>query len=40
MDLALAHNLAHLVEDVASGVADGDDPEVLKSSVSFLMQNQ
>jgi len=29
MELALAHNLAHLVEDVASGVGDGDDPEVL-----------
>ena len=39
MELALSHNLAHLVEDVASGVGDGDDPEVMKSSVSFLMQN-
>jgi len=29
MDLALAHNLGHLVEDVATGVGDGDDPEVL-----------
>ena len=40
MDIALSHNLGHLIEDVASGVGDGDDPEVLKSSVSFLMQNQ
>jgi hypothetical protein len=40
MDIALAHNLGHLIEDVASGVGDGDDPEVLQSSVSFLMQNQ
>jgi len=39
MDLALNHNLGHLIEDVASGVGDGDDPEVLKSSVQFLMQN-
>lgn len=39
MDLALSHNLGHLIEDVASGVGDGDDPEVLKSSVSFLMRN-
>jgi len=29
MDLALSHNLGHLIEDVASGVGDGDDPEVL-----------
>lgn len=40
MDIALAHNLAHLIEDVASGVGDGDDPEVLKTSVDFLMQNK
>lgn len=39
----MKHNLGHMIEDVASGVgADGDDqdPEVLRSSVSFMMQNQ
>lgn len=40
MDLAMKHNLGHMIEDVASGVTEGDDPEVLKSSVSFMMQNQ
>lgn len=40
MELAMAHNLGHMIEDVASGVDDNDDPEVLKSSVSFMMQNQ
>jgi len=37
MDLAMKHNLGHMIEDVASGVTDGDDPDVLKSSVSFMM---
>ena len=40
MDIAMKHNLAHMIEDISSGVGDGDDPEVLKSSVDFLMQNQ
>jgi hypothetical protein len=40
MELAMQHNLGHMIEDVASGVGEGDDPEVLKSSVSFMMQNQ
>ena len=40
MDIAMKHNLAHMIEDISSGVGDGDDPEELKSSVDFLMQNQ
>lgn len=40
MDLALKHNLATMIDDISAGVGDGDDPEVLKSSVDFLMQNQ
>lgn len=40
MDLALKHNLAGMIDDISAGVGDGDDPEVLKSSVDFLMQNQ
>jgi len=38
--LALKHNLTNLIEDISSGVGDGDDPEVLKTSVGYLMQNQ
>ena len=30
MDLAMRHNLAHMIDDISSGVGDGDDPEVLK----------
>lgn len=40
MELAMTHKLSHMIEDVASGVDDTDDPEVLKGSVSFMMQNQ
>lgn len=40
MDIAMKHNLAHMIEDISAGVGDGDDPEVMKSSVDFLMQNQ
>ena len=40
MDLALKHNLTSLIEDISAGVGDGDDPEVLKTSVDYLMQNQ
>ena len=39
MDLALKHNLAHMIDDISSGVGDGDDPEVLKQSVDFLTNN-
>ena len=40
MDLALKHNLTNLIEDISAGVGDGDNPEVLKTSVEYLMQNQ
>ena len=40
MDIAMQRNLTNLIDDISTGVGDGDDPEVMKSSVSFLMQNQ
>lgn len=40
MDLALKHNLTDLIENISAGVQEGDDPEVLKKSVHFLMQNR
>ncbi len=39
MDLAMKHNLGHMIDDISSGVGDGDDPEVLKQSVDFLLNN-
>ena len=39
MDLAMKHNLAHMIDDISAGVGDGDDPEVLKQSVEFLTSN-
>lgn len=36
----MQRNLTNLIDDISTGVGDGDDPEVMKSSVSFLMQNQ
>lgn len=30
MDLALKHNLGHMLEDISAGVGEGDDPEVMK----------
>jgi len=39
MEIAMRHNLSHMIEDISTGVGDGDDPEVMKSSVDFLMQN-
>jgi hypothetical protein len=39
MDIAMQRNLTNLIDDISTGVGDGDDPEVMKSSVSFLMQN-
>ena len=39
MDLAMKHNLAHMIDDISAGVGDGDDPEVLKQSVDFLTSN-
>jgi len=40
MNLAMKHNLTDLIENISSEVQDGDDPEVLKKSIHFLMQNQ
>lgn len=40
MDLALKHNLTDLIENISAGAQEGDDPEVLKKSVHFLMQNR
>jgi len=40
MDLAMKFNLAHMMEDISTGVGDGDDPEVMKNSVEFLMQKK
>lgn len=39
MDLAMKHNLGHMIDDISSGVGDGDDPEVLKQSLDFLLSN-
>jgi hypothetical protein len=39
MEIAIRHNLSHMIEDISTGVGDGDDPEVMKSSVDYLMQN-
>lgn len=39
MDIAMQRNLTNLIDDISTGVGDGDDPEVMKSSVSFLLQN-
>jgi len=38
MDLAMKHKLGHLLEDISTGVGEGDDPEVMKQSVDFLLQ--
>jgi hypothetical protein len=40
MDLAIKHNLTDMIENISTGVQEGDDPEVLKKSVQFLMQNR
>jgi len=40
MELAMKYNLANMIDDISSGVQDGDDPEVMKSSVQFLMNNR
>ena len=37
MDLAMKYNLSNMIEDISTGVGDGDDPEVMQSSVDFLM---
>jgi intraflagellar transport protein 140 len=39
MEIAMRHNLSHMIEDISAGVGDGDDPEVMKNSVDYLMQN-
>ena len=40
MDLAIKHNLTDMIENISTGVQEGDDPEVLKKSFQFLMQNR
>jgi hypothetical protein len=30
MDLAMKHQLGHMLEDISTGVGEGDDPEVMK----------
>lgn len=40
MDIAIKHNLTDMIENISTGVQEGDDPEVLKKSVHFLMQNR
>jgi len=40
MDLAISKNLTDMIENISTGVEEGDDPEVLKKSVQFLLQNQ
>ncbi len=40
MDLAIKKNLTDMIENISSGVQEGDDPEVLKKSVHFLLQNK
>lgn len=37
MDLAMKYNLSNMIEDISTGVQDGDDPDVMQSSVDFLM---
>lgn len=39
MDIAIKHNLTDMIENISTGVEEGDDPEVLKKSVQFLLQN-
>ena len=40
MDLAIKYNLTDMIENISTDVQDGDDPEVLKNSVHFLIQNR
>jgi intraflagellar transport protein 140 len=40
MDLAIRHNLADMIENISTGAGEGDDPEVLKKSVDFLLSNR
>ena len=37
MDLAIRHKLVDMIENISSGAGEGDDPEVLKKSVDFLL---
>lgn len=39
MDLAIRYNLADMIENISTGASEGDDPEVLKKSVDFLLGN-
>lgn len=40
MDLAIAKNLTDMLENISSEAQEGDDPEVLKKSVDFLLANK
>ena len=40
MDLAIAKNLTDMIENISTGAQEGDDPEVLKKSVQFLLENK
>lgn len=40
MDLAIKRNLTDMIENISTAVSDGDDPEVLKKSVQFLLDNK
>jgi intraflagellar transport protein 140 len=40
MALAIKYNLTDMIDDISTGVEEGDDPEVLKKSVHFLLQNK
>lgn len=37
MAIAIKYNLTDMIENISSGVQEGDDPEVLQKSVHFLM---
>ena len=39
MELAMKHKIQLAAEDIATGGNDDDDPETLKQSVQFLLDN-
>lgn len=39
MELAMKHRLQMAMEDLATGEGDDDDPEAMKNSVQFLLDN-
>lgn len=40
MQLAIQYNLTDMIDDISTGVQQDDDPDVLKKSLQFLMQNK